>query len=252
MTLRLLGASLLCLADMVAVSAESPPAPDDSLETLSAALKPLIAQSLPAVLYEKTTNWGHQELAPNGIRWHGVRPEVIKTLKNDGKWTRLRAAAQDLPHTLAMNITDFKTLDADTQAFKVYVVFQAGVEYEQQNWNLGVRMWSGSVRARLQLKLALDCENVIRIGPRKGLFPDIVFRLRVVKAAVSYDNLVVEHLNGVGGSAARLMGEALRSTLKQWKPSIERNLLARAEAAIVKAADTREVRIGLGGLVKKK
>jgi hypothetical protein len=82
--------------------------------------------------------------------------------------------------------------------------------------------------------------------------PDIVFRLRVVKATVSYDNLVVEHLNGVGGSPARLMGEALRSTLKQWKPSIERNLLARAEVAIVKAADTREVRIGLGGLVKQK
>jgi hypothetical protein len=252
MTCRILGASLLCLAVAAAVSAQSPPAPDDSLATLAAALKPLIAESLPAVLYEKNTNWGHQEMAPNGIRWHGVRPEVIKTLKNDGKWTRLRATAQDLPHTLAMNITDFKTVDADTQAFKVYVAFQAGVEYEQQNWNLGVRMWSGSVRARLQLKLALDCENVIRIGPRKGLFPDIVFRLRVVKAAVSYDNLVVEHLNGVGGSAARLMGEALRSTLKQWKPSIERNLLSRAEAAIVKAADTREVRIGLGGLVKKK
>jgi hypothetical protein len=234
------------------VSAQSPAASDDSLVTLTAALKPLIAESLPALLYEKTTNWDHQELAANGVRWHGVRPEVIKTLKNDGKWTRLRATAQDLPRTLAINITDFKSVDADTQAFKIYVAFQAGVEYEEQNWNLGVRMWSGSVRARLQLKLALDCENVMRLDRRKGFFPDIVFRLRVVKAEMSYDNLVVEHLNGIGGSAARLMGEALRSTLKQWKPSIERNLLARAEAAIVKAADTREVRIGLGGLVKKK
>jgi hypothetical protein len=244
-------ASLLILAAAAAVSAQPPPT-DDSLATLAAALKPLIAESLPAVLYEKGTNWDHQELAPNGVRWHGVHPEVMKTLKNDGKWTRLRATTQDLPRTLAINITDFKNVDADTQTFKVYVAFQVGVEYEQQNWDLGVRMWSGSVRARLQLKLALDCENVIRIDRQKALFPDIVFRLRVVKAEVSYDNLVVEHLNGIGGSAARLMGEALRSTLRQWKPSIERNLLARAEAAIVKAADTREVRIGLGGLVKKK
>jgi hypothetical protein len=251
MNLRLLGASLLIVAVTATAGARSPAA-DDAVETLAAALKPLIAESLPALLYEKSTNWDHQELAPNGIRWHGVRPEVIKTLKNDGKWTRLRATAQDLQRTLAINITDFKNVDADTQAFKVYVAFQAGVEYEQQNWDLGVRMWSGSVRARLQLKLALDCENVMRIDRRKGLFPDIVFRLRVVKAEVSYDNLVVEHLNGIGGSAARLMGEALRSTLKQWKPAIERNLLARAEAAIVKAADTREVRVGLGGLVKKK
>jgi hypothetical protein len=252
MICRLLSASLLSLAVAGAVSAQAPSAADDSLETLAAALKPLVAESLPAVLYEKSTNWGHQELAPNGMRWHGVRPEVIKTLRNDGKWTRLCATAQELPRTLAINITDFKNLNADTQGFKVYVAFQTDVEYEQQNWNLGVRIWSGSVRARLQLKLALDCENVIRIESRKGLFPDIVFRLRVVKAEVSYDNLVVEHLNGIGGSAARLTGEALRSTLKQWKPSIERNLMARAEAAIVKAADTREVRIGLGGLVKKK
>jgi hypothetical protein len=252
MTYRILGATLLSVVVAVVAFAQPPAAADDSLETLATALKPLIAESLPAVLYEKTTNWDHQELAANGVRWHGVRPEVIKTLKNDGKWTRLRATAQDLPQTLAINITDFKSVDADTQAFKIYVAFQAGVEYEQQNWDLGVRMWSGSVRARLQLKLALDCENVMRIDRGKRLLPDIVFRLRVVNAAVSYDNLVVEHLNGIGGSAARLMGEALRSTLKQWKPSIERNLLARAETAIVKAADTREVRIGLGGLVKKK
>jgi hypothetical protein len=253
MIIRLLIASLLSLMVAASMSAQAPSAAaDDSLETLAAALKPLVAESLPAVLYEKSTNWGHQEMAPNGMRWHGVRPEVIKTLRNDGKWTRLRVTAQALSRTLAINITDFKNRDADTQGFKVYVAFQADVEYEQQNWNLGVRMWSGSVRARLQLKLALECENVIRIEPRKGLIPDIVFRLRVVKAEVSYDNLVVEHLNGIGGSAARLTGEALRSTLKQWKPSIERNLMARAEAAIVKAADTREVRIGLGGLVKKK
>src|ERR1700692_884127 len=120
MTFRILGVSLLSVAATALASAQPPAAGDDSLATLAAALKPLIAESLPAVLYEKRTNWDHQELAPNGVRWHGVRPEVIKTLKNDGKWTRLRATAQDLPRTLAINITDFKTVDADTQAFKVY------------------------------------------------------------------------------------------------------------------------------------
>ena len=80
----------------------------------------------------------------------------------------------------------------------------------------------------------------------KGLIPDIVFRLRVTKAEVSYDNLVVEHIAGVGGSSARLIGEAARGALKACKPSLERDLLARVDAAIVKAADTRELRLGLG------
>jgi len=177
-----------------------------------------------------------------------LRQEVKLAPKNDGKWSRLRLTTQELPRTLTINITDFRAVDDEKQSFKVYLALQVGAEYEQQNWDLGVRMWSGSVRARLQLKLALDCENIIRVEQRKGRFPDIVFRLRVAKADVSYDRLVVEHINGVGGSAARLTGEALRSALKQWKPSLEHDLLARANAAIVKAADTREVRIGLAGL----
>ena len=225
---------------------------DDSVEALAAALKPLLADALPPVLYEKTTNWGHQELAANGVRWHGLRAEVIKVPRNDGKWKRIRVTAQELPRSLALVVTDFKTVDTDRQTFKVFLTFQAGLEYEQQNWDLGVRLWSGSVRARLQLKVALECENVIRVEQGKGLFPDLVFRLRVTSAHVSYDNLVVEHVAGVGGSAARLTGEAVRSALRQWKPSLERDLLARADAAILKAADTREVRIGLGGLLKKK
>jgi hypothetical protein len=232
------------------VSAVQAPA-DDSVEALTAGLKPLLTAALPAVLYEKETNWGHQELTPNGLRWHGLRAEVVKTAKNDGKWRKLHVTTQDLPRTLTFNITDFQTVDDERQTFKAHLAFQAGVEYEQQNWDLGVRLYSGSVRARLQLKLAMECENVIRVE-KKGLLPDLIFRLRVTNADLTYDNLVVEHVAGVGGSAARLIGEAMRSSLRHWKPSLERDLLARANAAIVKAADTREVRLGLGGLFKQK
>jgi hypothetical protein len=252
MATRLITATILLVWVTGTASAQTPP-PDDSLETLAAALKPMLAGAVPAVLYEQKTNWGHQEMAPNGVRWHGLKPEVKHTLMNDGKWTSVRVTSQDLPRTLQINITDVHSIDAETQAFKVYLAFQVGAEYEQQNWNLGVRTWSGSVRARMNLHVALDCENVIRIeSNKKSFIPDLVFRVRVTKADVTYDHLVVEHINGVGGSAARLTGEAIRSALKRWKPSIERDLLARADAAIVKAADTKEVRLGLGSLVKKK
>ena len=35
--------------------------------------------------------------------------------------------------------------------------------------------------------------------------------------------------------------------MKQWRPSIERDLLAKANAAIVKTADTREIRSASAG-----
>ena len=73
-----------------------------------------------------------------------------------------------------------------------------------------------------------------------------------MKADVSHEDLVVEHLAGVGGSGAKLMGEALHSGLQQWRPSLERKLLEKANAAVVKAADTKEVRISLGKLFGSK
>ncbi len=246
-------ARLLTFGLLLGAAAQPPAGADDSLETLAAGLKPLLSDALPAVLYEKATNWGHQAPAPDGLRWHGLRAEVVKTPKNDGKWRKIRVTTHDLPRTLVLNVTDFQPVDDDRQTFKVYLAFEAGVEYEHQNWDLGVRVWSGSVRARLQLKLALECENTLRVEKKKNaLLPDLVFRLRVTKADISYENLVVEHINGVGGSAARIIGEALRTSLRRWQPSLERDLLARADAAIVKAADTREVPLGLGALVKKK
>ena len=60
-------AGLLLLATLPAGAAG-----DDSLHALTDALKPVLAKSLPPVLYEKSTDWGHQEPAPNGLRWHGL------------------------------------------------------------------------------------------------------------------------------------------------------------------------------------
>ncbi|HZT80272.1 MAG TPA: hypothetical protein VFA26_08625, partial [Gemmataceae bacterium] len=75
---------------------------------------------------------------------------------------------------------------------------------------------------------------------------------RATKADLRYDNLVVEHVAGVGGELAKLIGDAFHGGLTQWRPALERELLARADAAIVRAADTKEVRVNLAGLFAKK
>jgi hypothetical protein len=47
-----------------------------------------------------------------------------------------------------------------------------------------------------------------------------------------------------------MIGETAHSLLNQWRPSIERDLLAKANAAIVKAGEQKEVRLSLSKLVK--
>lgn len=241
--------AIVALAPLVALGQ---PSTDTSAETLARTLKPYLIEAMPKVLYEKIDNWDHQVMVPVGVKWRGLKPMVTKSLRNHGEWKKLIVTSQDLPRTLDLKISDFKTIDADRQTFKVHLRFQMGVHYEQQNWESGARLWSGSVRARTQLKIEMDCENTLRVEIGKDLLPDFILRIRVTNAKVHYDNLVVEHINGIGGTGAKLIGQAAHDAMKQWRPSIERDLLARAGASIVKTADTREVRLGFGNLVKTK
>ena len=237
-----------------------PPAPfaqtaakkDEPLDQLAKALKPILIDALPGTLFEKTDNWDHQVLVPVGVKWRGIRPQLTKSPRNHGEWKKLIISTQELPRTMDLKIYDVKTIDAEKQTFKVFLTFQMGVYYDQQNWESGARLWSGSVRARAQIKLDMDCENTLRIEFDKNGLPDFILRLRVTGAKLHYDKLVVEHINGIGGDAAKLIGDAAHRCMNQWRPSIERDLLAKANAAIVKAADTREIRVGFGGLIKTK
>ena len=104
------------------------------------------------------------------------------------------------------------------------------------------------MRARLRVSLNLTCELTTRFEPSARILPDIILRLRVLKATTAYDQLVVEHLPGFGGQPAKILGEVVVDNMKKWHPSIERNLLERLNAAIVKAGDSKDIRIGLSGL----
>ena len=225
----------------------------ENLAELSKVLKPLLADALPPVLYEKHDNWGHTTMAAHAIHWRGLRPEIKKTPRNDGVWKHIEISVRNPKQTVEIRMYGLKKVNDEKQTLKTDLAFLCGVGYDQQNWKSGVRLWSGSVRARLRVKAHLDCENIIRLETKeKSFLPDIVFRLRVTKAQVGYDDLVVEHIAGLGGTAAKVIGETFHDAMNQWKPSIERNLIEKANAAIVKAADTREVRIGLSGLFKEK
>jgi hypothetical protein len=135
--------------------------------------------------------------------------------------------------------------------FTAFISFDTHIDFDRQIWHTGTRTYSGSIRARLRIKLTLHCEATARLDSRGAVLPDAVFRLRVLQADSGYDNFVVEHIAGMGGEAAKLLGDAARGSLKQWRPSMERELLAKADAAIVKAGDTKEVRVSLSKLLGK-
>ena len=246
---RLFAILLLASAGLPLVSAQTG---DDELANLAKALRPIILDALPNPLYEKSENWGNKKMAPNQLKWRGLKPQIIKVPKNDGTWKKTRVKAFNPQGSLEFHLGNLRSDGQDKQIFNAFVALTIDIEHEQEIWESGVRLFRDTIEARVRIKANLEIENTVRLENNpKSFLPDTVFRLRVTRADVSYDNLVVMHIAGIGGSGARLLGEGIRSSLKQWKPSIERELLAKANAAIVKAADTREVRLSLGSLLSK-
>jgi hypothetical protein len=221
---------------------------------LAGTFRALLVEHAPRVLYEASPGWGKTVPVARGLRWtgkHPLRPDLTYKDKNDGTWRHVRVGADNLADTLIFDIRHVRNPQPGRLTFDVYVSFDAHVDFDQEKWDAGVRLYSGSARARLRVKLLLGCEAVTRLEPSGGLLPDATIRLRVTRADLRYDNLVVEHVAGVGGEAAKVLGDAVKGSLREWHPALERDLLTRANAAIVKAGDTKEVRLSLANLFDK-
>ena len=244
---------------VTAVAAPPLPRPDPvallnptSLDALSGNLRGFLMQNLPSPLFEAKHDWGKTKNVARGLVWRGqgihVYPEVQRSPKNHGTWRKVQVKADNLPDTLIVDLRNLQFPEAGRMTFEGFLSFDTQIDFEQQEWERGRKLYAGSARARLRLKLKLQCEATTQLQTKGGLLPDAVFRLRVTKADLTYDNFVLEHVAGVGGELSRLIGDALQGGLRRWHPSLEKNLLARADAAIVKAGDTKEVRLGLSTL----
>jgi hypothetical protein len=251
---------------MASLTSAAPPAPKaltpgaalnlldrTSPAALAGNLRAFLLKALPDPLFEDQSHWNLQKLVRE-LKWRGqglgVHLEPVETLKNDGHWWKVRVTAPNAADSLIVDLRDVQQPEPGRLTFTTFVAFDTHVDYDRQNWREGRRMYSGSVRARMRLKLTLRCEATGKLEGN-GFLPEAVVRLRVVQSDLRYDNFVVEHVAGVGGELAKIIGDAARSGVAQWHPSLERDLLGRANEAIVKAGDTKEIRVGLAALLGK-
>jgi hypothetical protein len=211
-----------------------------SPDALAGAIRGYLVKNLPDPIYESWHDWDHQKKNLRG------------KMKNDGRWKHVKVNILTPADTLVFDIRDLQNPEPGRITFAVVLSFDAHGEYDVQVWELGLRVRSSSIRARCRIRVALKCEATMRLESGDALLPEAVFRLRVVQSNLSYDHFVTEHIAGIGGDMADILGDAVRNGMKKWHPSLERDLLAKADASIEKAADTKEVRVGLVDLLKKK
>jgi hypothetical protein len=224
-------------------------------EALSKTLRAWLLQALPDPLYEVAPGWGHTAVVPRGIKWNGkilrLRPEIQSGPKNDGTWRKIRLSALDPATTLQADICNVRSPSSGKTTFTVSITSLLRLEYTHQNWKAGLKWYDASVRARLRAYATLDCELSTRLEPSLLIVPDVVINLHIMRAQVGYGNLVVEHVMGVGGEGARLIGDWLHDTIRELRPDVEHQLLSKGEAAVLKAGRNKEIRLSLLHLSNK-
>ena len=250
-------ASQILLLGLLPVGLAQPAAlPASESEALSKHVRALVLKNLPDPIVQSSPGWGEQKPVVD-LKFHrdGIKlwTERVQGHRNDGTWRRMAVRAVNPEQTLDLGLLDVKNVEPGKVTFTAMIGLNCELKFEQQIWKTGVRLYSGETRGRCRGALLLKCEATNRAEPRpNALLPDLVVRMRVTEAQLFYEKLEITHTAGIGGDGAKILGAAIIDTVKQVKPSLERDLLAKANAAIVKAGDTKEMRVELNKLLEGK
>jgi hypothetical protein len=250
------GFALVSLFAVAQQPVVKPPAaePPSENKALSDQFRGLLLKHLPDPLVEHTDGWGEQREVTIGLKWERkgairFRPELMRDVKNDGHWQKVTVAAVDPAKSLTVAVTGVRVKDGKT-LFDAAVGLDVKPVYAQQMWAMGKRVYAGETRCRTHADLKVTVELTSQAAFKPGaVLPELSLRVRVVSADLTYRDLVCEHTLGVGGEAAKVLGKAAHEFVKKAKPDLEKGLLTKANAAIVKAADTKEVKVELDKLL---
>ncbi|MBX7103959.1 MAG: hypothetical protein K1X57_07750 [Gemmataceae bacterium] len=242
-------ASVLAAATGASLRAGPPVLLGKSEDELAGLLRGLLLQNLPNPLYEKKDEWDKQR-GFDVLRIRRGKPVMESKLKNDGLWKRVRVDALNPRESLILDLRDVSQPTLTSVKFTLFVACDVRIDAAQEQWESGIRLYGVSVRARTKVRATIQCEATVRTEMVAGIL-EFVVALKVPKCDVGYENLVVEHVAGLGGEAAKALGGAGLNLIHQWKPSLERKLLEKANHALTRAAEKKEVRLSLKKLLKQ-
>ena len=230
--------------------AQSVPSVDPALRVL---VRDLLIKHTPKPLVETHENWDRQRDVIVSVKLHHYRLETQRDVRNDGHWHRLKILARDPENTMMLSLSNMVSEGSHRMTFDATISTLVELNFEQQLWKSGIRLLSTETRARATASVRLHCETTNRFEFKPGtMVPELVLRFRVTHADVFVNRIVVERTLGMNGLPARTIGETVQKLLKRFQPNIERQLLDRANEAVLKAADTKEIRIGFKKLFSVK
>ena len=239
--------------NLKAPKAPQQPTPEEAA-ALSKGLKDFALKNMPNPLVKSNDGWGKQkEFVVGQVMLRNPKrfgPEAPREMFNDGLWRRFTVTAREPEKTLAIGIEELMRPEANTTLMTVNSVMEVDFRMEQQFWKRGIMLYSGETRGHCKAGLKLKSTIVSKTDFKPGsLLPDVTLTIKVTDAKLFYDKIVIDHTAGLDGEDARAVGDLVIDLVKKVAPDLERQLLEKANAAIMKSVGSKEIKVPLDKLL---
>jgi hypothetical protein len=227
----------------------------EEVAAITKLMRDMALKHMPNPLVKANHGWGKQkEFAVGKVMLRNpnkVGPELPREMFNDGMWRRFTVTAREPAETLGIGISELVRPAEDTMFVTINVAMDINFRMEQQLWRRGLQLYSGETRGHCKGGVQLKAQVVHKVDFKAGLLlPEITLKITTTEAKLFYDKLVIDHTAGLDGEDAKAMGDLVIDLVKAMKPDLEKELLEKGNAAILKAAGTKEIKLQLDKLAK--
>lgn len=163
---------------------------------------------------------------------------------NHGRWLRYDIRLGDVhdPRRLKVQVTDAHLGEDRRLHFEARVDTRVDVHLQQQQWNLGVRLYSLSVEADARLRMEIAGDIGFELDLTR-IPPDVLADPHVSAIRLSLIDLNVERISHVGGEVAESIGDLVKQIIRdEYLPSQQAKIAEKLNRQI----DRRRDRLRLG------
>ncbi len=213
-------------------------------------LRALMLTNFPNPLVQSNDGWGNQkEFVVGALMLRSPKkfgPEVPRQMVNDGLWRRITVQGLKPADTLAVGIPELTKPTAETANLTLHVEMEIDFRVEHQLWKRGHQLYSGETRGHCKAGLMMKVEVTTKTEKLPGsFFPNVTLFIKVTDAKLFHDKITIDHTAGLDGEDAKNAGDFVLDMVKVVKPDLEKQLLDKANAAIMKSVGAKEIKLEL-------
>ncbi len=220
--------------------------PDEARQVLQWAAD-WVRQAVPAS-YHGDKGWGKRTRIYAGFKVD-VDDGRLKTKRRwkdvkHGRWLRYAVHLRDPndPRRLDIRITHAEQGPDQRIRFAAQLDSVLDVELEQERWNLGTRLFSVSVQARVKLRMLVSGDVGFELDVTR-IPPDLLADPQIASTELSLVDLKVDRISKIGGDVAESIGDLVKRIVRQeYLPGQQAAITQKLNAQL----DRRRDRLRLG------